>query len=69
MQKSQTFKSINKKLISIDIDCYKPANGETITIKTKPFVPASLSVELLKSAKSTRNCILKNQFRNLDHFI
>lgn len=38
-----------------NIDCFKPANGETITIKTQLTVPASISVELLKNEKSNFN--------------
>ena len=43
---------ISKNFFS-DIDCFKPANGESITIKTKPIVQASISVELLKKERST----------------
>lgn len=34
------------------IDCFKPANGESIYIKTRSVVPANISVKLLKSEKS-----------------
>jgi hypothetical protein len=42
-------------MIIIGIDCYKPANGETISIKTRHVVPASISVQLLKDEKSSVN--------------
>ncbi len=37
-----------------EIDCFKPANGETIYVKTNPTVPAHISIELLKNEK--KNC-------------
>ncbi len=37
------------------VDCFKPANGETISIKTQNTVPASISVKLLKNEKSNFN--------------
>lgn len=30
------------------IDCYMPANGETVTVKTNPSVPVDISLNLLK---------------------
>lgn len=44
--------SLNKLFNFKDIDCFKPANGESISIKTKPVVQASISVQLLKNEKS-----------------
>ncbi len=41
----------NQIMKEFNIDCFKPANGETIFIKTKPFIPASLSLKLLKNDK------------------
>ena len=34
-----------------DIDCFKPANGETVTIKTKQLIPVEISLNLLKKEK------------------
>ncbi|CAH1774605.1 unnamed protein product [Owenia fusiformis] len=31
-----------------DIECYKPANGETVSIATKPCISADMSISLLK---------------------
>lgn len=31
-----------------DIDCYMPANGETVMITTNPSVPVDISLNLLK---------------------
>lgn len=31
-----------------DIDCYMPANGETVTMTTNPSVPVDISLNLLK---------------------
>ena len=45
----------NQIIKEFNIDCYKPANGETVTIKTKPIVPASISVELLKKENAIFN--------------
>ena len=45
----------NQIIKEFEIECYKPANGETVTIKTKPIVPASISVELLKKENSIFN--------------
>ena len=45
----------NQIIKEFNIDCYKPANGETVIIKTKPVVPASISVELLKKENSIFN--------------
>ena len=42
----------------LDIDCFKPANGESITIKTKPVVQGSISVELLKNEKPNRKNLI-----------
>jgi len=45
----------NQIIKEFNIDCFKPANGETISIKTTQTVPASISVELLKNEKSNFN--------------
>lgn len=37
------------------IDCFKPANGESITVKTRNVVPANISVRLLKNEISQSN--------------
>lgn len=31
-----------------DIDCYMPANGETVMVTTNPSVPVDISLNLLK---------------------
>lgn len=33
------------------IECYKPANGETVNIKTKQVIPVDISLNLLKKEK------------------
>ena len=40
------------------IDCFKPANGETIYVKSNPAVPAHISVELLKNQK--KKCMFEH---------
>ena len=32
----------------IGIDCYKPANGETVSMETIPTITVDMSLELLK---------------------
>jgi len=44
---------LKKEIVKeFNIDCYKPANGETISVKTKQVVPVSISLNLLKKEKS-----------------
>jgi integrator complex subunit 11 len=41
-----------------NIECYKPANGETIIVKTQPLIPASISLELLKNDRTNLDSFL-----------
>ena len=37
---------------STGVDCYKPANGETVTMETKHNIPVDISLKLLKREAS-----------------
>ena len=39
-------------MLFVGIECYKPANGETVTIETKHNIPVDISLKLLKREAS-----------------
>ena len=46
-----------KVMKEFGVNCYMPANGETVTIKTPPTIPADMSRLLFK--KTLESCYSK----------